>query len=170
MAKIAKKVLNVETNSVTFQFKDGAEISVCLNELPAETLAQLALHGASAKLGDSYAGAGEVAEEGGDAIAWAKQTVQGVWESLKNGLWSVRSEGGVRVTQLAHAVASVYGISPEEAAEKLADLEDDKKKALTAAPKIAAALAQLKAEAAAKRAAVAQAQLAGGASSELPLL
>ena len=168
MAKIAKKTINVEGNSVTFKFSDGSEQVANLNELSAETLKQLALHGASAKLGDSYASAGEIEEEGGDPIAWAKGIVSTTWNNLKQGLWSVRGEGGVRVTVLAQAVAMVYGITPEQAAEKLAEMDEDKRKALSAAPKIAAKVAGLKAEAAAKRAAAAQA--AAGSDEALPTL
>lgn len=169
MAKIAKKVINVEANSVAFKFSDGSEIAVNLGELSQDTLKQLALHGVSAKLGDNYAGAAEVEEEGGDPIAWAKEQVRQTWENLKQGLWTVRGEGGVRVTVLALAIAAVYGITPEEAAEKLSEMDDEKKKGLQAAPKIAAKVASLKAEAAAKRAAAAQAALAGGAG-DLPTL
>lgn len=169
MAKIAKKIISVEGNSVTFKFSDGSEQVANLSELSAETLKQLALHGASAKLGDSYASAGEIEEEGGDPIAWAKSIVTQTWNNLKQGLWSVRGEGGVRVTVLAQAVAAIYGITPEEAAEKLSDMDEEKKKALSAAPKVAAKVASLKAEAAAKRAAAAQAALSGG-DSELPSL
>jgi hypothetical protein len=169
MAKIAKKIINVEGNSVSFKFSDGSEITANLNELSQDTLKQVALHGISAKLGDSYAGAGDVEEEGGDPIAWAKAEVARIWANLKAGLWSVRSEGGVRVTVLAQAVAAVYNISPEAAAEKLSEMDEEKKKALSAAPKIAAKVAGLKAEAAAKRAAAAQAALSSSGE-DLPSL
>lgn len=169
MAKIAKKSINVETNTVTFLFSDGSEQACNLSELPPEMVKQLALHGASAKLGDAYAGAGDVEEEGGDPIAWAKSVVASGWASLKAALWSVRAEGGVRVTVLAQAVAAVYNITAEQAAEKLSEMSEEKKKALSANPKVAAKVAGLKAEAAMKRAASAQAQLAG-ASDELPAI
>lgn len=170
MAKIAKKLISVESNSVTFKFADGSEVVTRLSELPPESLKQLALHGASAKLGDSYAGAADVEEEGGNPVTWAKGEVTKIWENLKQGLWNVRGEGGVRVTVLAQAVAAVYGISPEDAAEKLSEMEDEQKKALAAAPKIAAKVAALKAEAAAKRAQAAAANLSASDDVELPVL
>lgn len=169
MAKIAKKVINVEEGSVTWTFQDGEQITAFLKDNTPETNHQLALHGLSAKGGDSYAGAGDVEEEGGNPISWAKGVLRGVLSNLKAGLWSVRAEGGVRVTQLALAVAAVYGIAAEAAAEKLSEMEDEKKKALSANPKVASKLAQLKAEAAAKRAAAAQAQL-DASDDELPRL
>lgn len=144
-----KKSVSVEDQSVSLTFEDGQAAIHALNELKPETVVQLALHGLSQKLGDSYAGAKDKALELSAAV----------WKNLIAGDWTVRGEGGVRVTQLARALvmklkAEGQEITEADAAEKLKDIDDDSKKAITAA--LASELAQIKAADAAIAASKAQ--------------
>lgn len=136
-----KKTVDVEAQTITFAFDDGGEEAVLdIGKLPEHIKLHLMMHGASQKHGDSYAGNKDKARE----------LVEGVYASLVNGEWSVRGEGGPRVTQLARAVAQVTGKPLDEIVEKLAELEKDDRKRLQATPAIAAALAEIKAKDAAE--------------------
>jgi hypothetical protein len=133
-----KKAVNVEAQSVTITFEDGSELVMSLSELESDIITQLALHGLSQKGGDSYAGDKDRAQELASAV----------WDNLKAGNWSVRGEGGPRVTQLVRALvmklaAAGKEITEADAAAKVAELDDDSKKALQAA--LAPELAQVKA-------------------------
>ena len=55
---MAKKAVNMETGTITFSFDDGKDPLVFdLSKCPAEMDLPLKLHGASQKIGDSYASA-----------------------------------------------------------------------------------------------------------------
>ena len=91
----------------------------------------------------------------------ATSLVAGVWKNLIDGNWSVRGEGGTRVTQLARALVLFLKsqgteISDSDAAEKIADMEDEAKKALNSA--LQPQLAQIRLEDAQKKAANAKAE------------
>ena len=74
-------------------------------------LVRLALHGASQKGGDSYAGAAN--EQ--DPMAYAKASVEETLAGIMSGVWRVTIGGGPRVTLLARALARIAGKTPEEA-------------------------------------------------------
>ena len=139
-----KKIIDTEAKSVTFNFGEDQEpLGLSLNDLPEEIVTHLALHGLSQKGGDSYAGK---ADE-------APQHVAAIFDQLKEGNWTSRASGsgGPRVTQLATAISTVLGIELNEVVEKLAGMEAEQRKAISNEPKVAAELARIKAEAAAKR-------------------
>lgn len=147
MAKKATKTIDGDVITIRFE-ETNEELQVNINDIPAETISRLAMHGLSQKLGDSYAGA-EVSESFGRCSAVAGD--------LKEGNWSTRvAASGPRTTQLAEALAAATGKSLEEAAAKLETLDEDAKKGLRAHPQIKVELANIKArkaqEAAAKAA------------------
>ncbi len=116
---------------------------------------RLALHGASQKIGDSYASAGAEA----DPLAAAKLAVKETIAQLYAGTWRVNAGGGPRVNDLAVALARVTGQPLEGEDGTIADvatMSDEDKKVLRAKPKIKAALAQIAAEKAIERAKKAQ--------------
>lgn len=126
-------------------------IAFDLTKVDQNTLLRLALHGASQKIGDSYAGA---KESGEDPIKYAHEAVSETIKQLYEGKWSVTrtGSGAPRVSILVMAYARVKGITEDQALELLGDLSDDDKKELQKNKKIAAAIALIRAEQAAERA------------------
>lgn len=156
---MTKKVVSVEAGTVTFDFENGKSAAFDLSKVSPEIMRRLALHGASQKVGDSYAGAGESA----DPAAYAEQAVAETIAQLYAGDWRVTAAGGPRVSDLATAIARLSGQSVEAVTEQLAKASDEQKKELRKHPQVAATLAAIKAENAAKRAAkLAEAAKDGG--------
>lgn len=158
---MTKKVVNVEEGTVTFQFDDGAEQVFRLSDCSPDIASRLALHGASQKIGDSYAGAGEA----DDPLGYAKASVEQVIAQLVAGDWRVAAVGGPRVTDLATALSRATGQSIEAATETVNEMDNGQKKALRKHPKIALELATITAERAKARAE----SLAEAASAAAPL-
>ena len=149
MAKKAEKTIDGDVITIKF-LETNEELAVNINDIPAEVISRLAMHGLSQKLGDSYAGA-----ETGEAFGRAT----GVASDLKDGNWSTRvAASGPRTTQLAEALAAATGKTLEEAAAKLETLDDDAKKGLRAHPQIKVELANIKAKKAQEAAAKATAE------------
>ena len=144
--KTSKKI---EGDVITISFPDAPTedtVVVDLNNLPENIVQRLAMHGLSQKLGDSTAGA-ELEE--------CHERVSAVAEALKDpDGWTTRVPGaaGPRTTQLAEALAAATGKDIAEAAQIVADLDDDGKKDLRAHPQIKSELAKIKAAAAARAA------------------
>jgi hypothetical protein len=162
----AKKTVDTETRIITIQLEDGSSTSHALDSLPPAIITQLALHGLSQKLGDSYAGAENAVAEGEaeTKVGFAKSAVARVWTQLSAGEWSAKREGTGGISMLARAIAEVLGITPEDAAAKVEGMDKETKKKVQSSPKVAVALAKLKAAAAARAAerAAAAAEAAGG--------
>lgn len=151
-----KKATDVAAKAVVFTLDapegvEGEKITFDLSQVNEETLVRLALHGASQKIGDSYAGA---KESGTDPVAYAKEAINDTIRQLYEGKWSVTrtGSGAPRVTILVQAFASVKGISLEEAQDVIGGLNDEEKKVVSANKKVAAKIAALRAEAAAEKA------------------
>lgn len=127
-----------------------------LDKVSQAILVRLALHGASQKIGDSYAGA---KDSGEDPIAYAESAVRETIKQLEEGNWSVTrtGTGAPRTSMLAQALAAVKGITLEAAIDAVSELNDDDKKTLQQNKKIAAKIAGLKAEQALARAKAAEA-------------
>ena len=160
---MTKKAINTESKTVTFDFGDETFETFDLSGVSDEIVTQLALHGASQKIGDSYAGAkAACAETGIDPTDYARGQVQGVIGQLLAGDWTVRTPGGQTVTDLANALSEAVGCPLEDAISRLADADADDKKALRAHPDIAAVLARIKSERAAVKAATAEAKAGTG--------
>lgn len=128
-----------------------------LKKVSAEMIERLALHGASQKIGDSYAGA---KDSGEDPLAYARAAIKDTIKQLYskendgNDTWSVTRSGtgAPRTSILIQAYAQVKGISIEEAQELIGALNDEEKKVVAGAKKVAAAMAQIRADQAAAKA------------------
>lgn len=167
---MAKKTVSVETKTVVFEFGEAGNVTFDLSKVDDAMLTQLALHGASQKGGDSYAGA-KSATDGTkiDPNEWAKAECQRVVEQIYAGEWTVRrASGGPGVTDLARALAEVMpDVTEAEAAERLADASKEDKAALRKHPQIKAVLERLRAERAQAKAEAAEA--AAGEAEPLPI-
>lgn len=160
---MAKKTVNVEDGTVTFDFGEAGQTVINYDELPADIQRQLGLHGLSQKGGDSYAGAKSAcAESDMDPEVWSKGQVDSVAQQLAEGNWAVRAGGGgPAITDLARALAEATGSDLEDAVERLADADKDTKNALRKHPDIASVLARIRRE----RAEAKEKELAGKAGS-----
>jgi len=146
-AKATKKPRE-DLSGVDFEFANGAALAVNVEDLPADTIKNLLLHGISQKVGDSYSGSSTPEE--------AFQMAAGVLKRLQSGEWRVAREGGggKRTTMLTEALHRVFpDKTMEECTAKIADLSDEQVKGLKLQPKIKAALAAITAERAAAKAA-----------------
>jgi hypothetical protein len=155
-----KKLVDLPTKSVVFTLDKPAnaaedfvaeKLAFDLSAVNEETLIRLALHGASQKIGDSYAGA---KDSGEDPLAYTKSAIEETIKQLYEGKWAVTrtGSGAPRVSILVLAYAKVKGITPEESLEVVGALDEEEKKVLQQNKKIAAAIAGLRAEQAMKRA------------------
>jgi glutathione S-transferase len=136
--RIASKHVSEDGRSVAIDFSNGKQVSVQVQDLPADMLARLALHGLSQKLGDSYSGcAGDLTQ----AVAECEATA----EALLAGNWNRRGDG-FGGADLAQALANVQGKMLEEAQEAIAGLGKDDREGLRKHPKIKAEMARIKAD------------------------
>lgn len=136
---MAKKIVDTTAKTVTFQIDDDTSEIFQLDNVSPEMVIQLALHGASQKIGDSYAGAAAATENSDMTVAdYVKSQVAGGIEQLYNDDWSIRTGGsaGPRVTDLARALAELYNVTEAEAAEKVAEMDSDQKKAVRKHPAV----------------------------------
>lgn len=136
------------TGVVKFLFEDETSQEIDLNSLSDEIKFRLMVHGASQKIGDSYAGAKAEASP----IAFAKESVAETMKQLRDNLWRVTAVGGPRVTDLATAYSIAAGETIEAAIELVGSLDEEGLKALRAKPKIKAQLAIIAARKAQERA------------------
>ena len=147
--KVSKTFDGENSDIMNFEFhQTGEKVSVNINDIPADIISRLAMHGLSQKLGDCYAGADDGEHYGRFAA---------VLKDLTEGNWSTRvASGSPRTTQLAEALAAATGKTLEEAAAKLETLDEDAKKGLRAHPQIKVELANIKARKAQESAVKAQ--------------
>lgn len=147
--------VKTEGSVLTWDFEDGGEnVSLDVTTLPGEIRAKNEAHGAKQKIADSYAGAKQAVEEGDypDAATYAREMVALAIKKLQDGDWTSREPGQARVTDLAVALAEATGFTVEEAQERIADASKEEKASLRKHPQVAAVLARIKAERAAKNA------------------
>jgi len=160
---MAKKSIDVENQTVTFDFGDGRVETFTLSGISDEMKIQLALHGASQKIGDSYASAKSQTEGTEiDPSDWSQGQAAGVIAQLLADDWTVRAAGTSAVTDLATALAEAADCSVDEAVTRLVDADADEKKALRKHPGIAAVLARIKSERATAKLAQAEAKAETG--------
>ena len=139
--KFCDKDYDLDTGVCEFNFGDGEQIVVNVDELPADIQRQLTLHGMCQKGGDSYAGAkGNYAE--------AKANLRQVIANLASGSWGSagEGEGKPKLGELSQAIARIKGIDLTVATAAVEKADDAKRKEWRAHPKIKAAIAQLRAE------------------------
>lgn len=140
-----KKIVREDLSGVDFVENDKVLLSVDVKDLSKEILQNLALHGISQKVGDSYVGCKSTEE--------AMEKAAAVVERLKQGNWNaVRTASSPRATQLAEALAEAYDKTVEEAITALSKLTDEQKKAVRKDARVKAALESIKARKAAERA------------------
>ena len=133
--KIATKQVDVESSVVTFHFANGKKLVCIIDDLPAEMVTRLALHGASQKVGDSYAAATENGWSVDDCFAEASA----VWQNLIDGTWSDRAG---RVSGVVAAMAEVFGKEYDECLAVWGKLDAKAKRAVAKDPKIVKHLAE----------------------------
>ena len=146
---MTKKIVNVEAQTVEFQFDDGGNQLFDLNKCSEEMKIRLALHGFSQKGGDSYAGAGDES----DPVAYAKEAVKDTIAQVYANDWRVTAAGGPRVSDLATALSQISGKTLDECIEKVSAMTDETKKAARKHPAVAAKLAEISARKASEKAA-----------------
>lgn len=144
--KIATKV--IRDGKLIITFADGETHTIRPDDFNEEIQAHAQLHGYKQKLGDSWANHGESLKD-------AKAEFMAVLESLKAGDWN--RKGGGDGGMVPEALAAVTGESLEDCIAKWQDADDDKKAKIRKHPQVAAKLAAMKAEKAARKAANADA-------------
>jgi len=136
-AAIATKKIADDLSGVAIEFSSGERLAANLADLTAEIITQLALHGLSQKLGDSYAGEKDVSVAKVKAGKVLERLVAGDWRAVREG------GGGGRITDLAQALADITGRTIEEAVSRIEDMDKDEKSALRKHKKIKARLAEI---------------------------
>ena len=144
--KVATKEFDDESGALDLVFANSKQLSVTLDELPAEIIRALAGHGLSQKIGDSYASVKGNADLAFDNAAK-------VIENLKNGSWTSRvvGEGKGRVSELAEAIARLKGVDIAKASAAVAQATEDTLKVWRSNAKVKAKIAEIRAEKAAAR-------------------
>jgi hypothetical protein len=139
--KFADKDYDVETGEFEIAFGNGQSVKCMVYELPAEIQKLLMLHGASQKIGDSYAG---VKKNYDEAIKNANDVI----EQLKAGSW--KSLGGdearPRLGELAEAISRIKGTDLEKTKLAVEKATDEQRKTWRTNNKVKAVIAQLRAE------------------------
>ena len=140
---VAKKTL--DGSVVGFNFTDGRNLSLDVNTLSQEMRNRLATHGASQKIGDTYAGAESVAEAYLSASAMIEQLKSGKWAGERTG------GGGINVGLVLRAIARFRSIPVEEAGQRWAKLTPEQQAGVAKSEPILAAIAAIRAEEAAAK-------------------
>ena len=149
--KIATKTIAEDTSVLTIQFTSGDQIVADINALSPEIIHQLALHGLSQKLGDSYSGEQDIEVAKAKANTVLERLVAGDWKAAR-----AASAAG-KITDLARALAEVTGQEIVACVEKLSDLAKADRGKFRKHPQIAAKLAAYQNERAQAKAAAAEA-------------
>jgi hypothetical protein len=147
----AKKTVDVEKSTVTFDGGTHGTFVADLSKLKPEIVHRLALHGLSQKLGDSYAG----------DVENPVHEARGVYDELAAGNWSTRVAGEPRFTLLAEAIAAIKGVAVDVVQSKLEEMDEDEVAALKKNPAVKARMDHIKAQRAIERAKATAANAAG---------
>lgn len=139
--KFAEKDYDVETGEFEIAFGNGQSVKCMVYEFPAEIQKLLMLHGASQKIGDSYAGAKKNYDE---AIKSAKDVI----EQLTAGSWKASrdDEARPRLGELAEAISRIKGTDLEKTKLAVEKATDDQRKTWRTNNKVKAVIAQMRAE------------------------
>jgi hypothetical protein len=135
--KVCTKQVN--NNGVVFTFANGDVVEAVLNKMPEEIVHQLALHGLSQKIGDSYASSESVAA----AVVSATNTTS----NLIAGLWATKSSNGGKIVE---ALSRVTGKTHSECLDAFNAMGKEQKADLRKHPEIKVALAKIEVERASK--------------------
>lgn len=142
----AKKTYNDETGIVAITFSDPSNTVVELDtsKCSDEIRTLLMLHGASQKIGDSYAGVkGNFGEGINNAKAVVQQLLAGEWKATGE-------ERGPRLQELAEAIARIKGAPVEAALKAVEAATDEQRASWRSNAQVKAAIAQGRAEKAQK--------------------
>lgn len=143
---VAKKDYDTETASFSIVFADGDKREIQLADLSQEIVVNLALHGLSQKLGDSYASVkGDVALAKSKFDQTLKQLQDGEWAKAREG------EGGSKITELAEAISRIKQVPLEKANAVVAKASEEQIKNWRANLTVRAMIAQIRAEKASAR-------------------
>ena len=148
-----KKMINSDESVIVFKFTNGNEFVFDPNTVSEEVRNYAMFHGFAQKLGDNAAGAKEACSDGSmEPEDWREQMVKEMAAQLASEGWNRQSrEGGGAVSLLQQALVAL-GIDEAKVVERLKGLDKEQKKALTNNPEVAAQIAVIKAERAAKAA------------------
>ncbi len=128
---------------VQFKFANGTTLEIDCSELNESMRQHLMLHGASQKIGDSFAGVKGNFQEG---IANA----QAVIDQLRNGEWTGdREGGGPRLAELAEAIARIKSVDVEKARGAVERATKEERDGWRSNAKVKATVAAIRAEKAA---------------------
>lgn len=145
-APFAKKSYNDETGVVQITFSDpsGTVVELDTNQCNEDIRTLLMLHGASQKIGDSYAGVkGNHAEGINNAKSVIQQLLAGEWKATGE-------ERGPRLAELAEAIARIKSAPLDKAMAAVEAATDEQRAAWRSNAQVKAAIAQNRAEKAQK--------------------
>lgn len=143
--KFCDKEYDMDTGLVSFSFGNGKSLDFDSNKCSPEIVKQLMLHGASQKIGDSFAGVkGNYAEGIQNAEDTIEQLYAGVWKAARE------DDARPRLAELAEAISRIKGVPLEAATAAVEKGTDDQRKTWRSNAKVKAVIAQLRAEKAAK--------------------
>ena len=132
-AKCTKKV---EGKTVVFAFANGKDLTFDPAIVSPEIVTALMLHGASQKIGDSFAGSESVEEAYADASEVLDQLYAGQWKAA-------RAAGEPRTGLLVEALARISGKDVAMCKLAVETMTDDARKALRNDPRIKREIAKI---------------------------
>lgn len=141
----AVKFLSKEpvNNGITFKLGNGQSFTAYVSDFPEKTQKALAVHGLSAKIGDSAAGCAK-----DKAYGAAYSAMHAVYDALKAGKWGAEREatGGQAIADLIQAIATLKRMDTEAVGAAVRVADEATIKAWLKNAKIAAAMADIKAK------------------------
>lgn len=161
--KFCDKDWDSETGIVFFNFGNGKSLEFDTNKLTVEMQKELMFHGASQKIGDSYAGKSKTNDYAG-----AISAAQGVMDQLYAGDWRSapgEGEGRPRLAELAEAIARLKNAPVEKAMAAVEAATDDQRKTWRTNPEVKHAIQAIRLEKAQKQ--LEEARASGGGSIEV---
>lgn len=124
-------------------FANGDKLEFDLEKVNGQTQRRLAIHGASQKIGDSFAGVkGDFGQGIGNAQKVIDQLYAGDWEGEREG-------GGPRLAELSAAIARIKNVPLEKAAAAVEKATKEQRDNWRSNPQVKAMVAQIRAEKAA---------------------
>lgn len=132
---------SVEKTTLYLRFRDGTVLEFDIAQVEDElTRHRLMMHGASQKIGDSFAGVkGNFAE--------GKANAQGVIDLLYRGEWSEEREGGgPRLGELSEAISRIKGVELEKVRKVVEDATPEERASWRSNNEVKKMVAQIRLE------------------------